>query len=598
MKNSKNPCWKGYEMIGTKSKGSRTVPNCVRENLRMMTFEEYLIDEGFFDSMSQGFKKNYDQSKNDTTGDGQYAQYATKAMEAINKSRQAAGQFSQKLGIDPMLATALMASGVVGGPAAMPMAALLYFVRKPLNKAASAGFDKAANKMGWDGKQAAAQPQAAQPQAAQPQAAQPQAAQPQAAQPQAAQPQAVQPQAVQPQAVQPQAAQPQAAQQSNLWLPGQQKRNPNAKLWTPSSMQNSWNLSFASYANERDLHEGWFGDRVSQAGNWAGKKIGGAEDYATSKAKQGKQWWDNGVSDKVGGAIGNMAGKAAGKTVKGGNMIKSSMSSIGKFASENKLAIGKAAFMVALGAAIGAGVGAGVNSMQSAFDSIASVGVIPQPELQSLQSDLGITTPDNSSPVPTDTTPEATPEATPTGKFMNGREMTPAEVRANDKLMKDIEPWNKVNQGKNDVMNTNGDTQPAWGKNVSQPRVDKPTYGSGDRFWGSHIGEPVPGMESPEVDSSGALPKGRLYPNNDTADPNDYLNGNNDGYNDKQMSDRNAVSDADFDKQDQARRQVARDMGNEDRGPRSREDYAKQDQHAQMQRRHNATKQRIFNKGR
>ena len=25
----KGPCWKGYEMIGMKKKGGRTVPNCV-----------------------------------------------------------------------------------------------------------------------------------------------------------------------------------------------------------------------------------------------------------------------------------------------------------------------------------------------------------------------------------------------------------------------------------------------------------------------------------------------------------------------------------------------------------------------------------------
>ena len=25
----KGPCWKNYEMIGTKKKGGRTVPNCV-----------------------------------------------------------------------------------------------------------------------------------------------------------------------------------------------------------------------------------------------------------------------------------------------------------------------------------------------------------------------------------------------------------------------------------------------------------------------------------------------------------------------------------------------------------------------------------------
>ena len=28
-KRTKNPCWKGYEAIGMKKKGGRTVPNCV-----------------------------------------------------------------------------------------------------------------------------------------------------------------------------------------------------------------------------------------------------------------------------------------------------------------------------------------------------------------------------------------------------------------------------------------------------------------------------------------------------------------------------------------------------------------------------------------
>jgi hypothetical protein len=28
-KRKKNPCWKGYEMIGMKKKGGKRVPNCV-----------------------------------------------------------------------------------------------------------------------------------------------------------------------------------------------------------------------------------------------------------------------------------------------------------------------------------------------------------------------------------------------------------------------------------------------------------------------------------------------------------------------------------------------------------------------------------------
>ena len=29
MSNRKNPCWSGYEMVGTKKKGGKQVPNCV-----------------------------------------------------------------------------------------------------------------------------------------------------------------------------------------------------------------------------------------------------------------------------------------------------------------------------------------------------------------------------------------------------------------------------------------------------------------------------------------------------------------------------------------------------------------------------------------
>ena len=28
----KGPCWKGYEMVGMKKKGGRTIPNCVPKN--------------------------------------------------------------------------------------------------------------------------------------------------------------------------------------------------------------------------------------------------------------------------------------------------------------------------------------------------------------------------------------------------------------------------------------------------------------------------------------------------------------------------------------------------------------------------------------
>jgi len=499
------------------------------------TFEDYLIDEGFFDSLSQGFKQNYAQAKTATSGgeEAQYAKYAKKAMEAIDKSRQTANQFAQKLGIDLTLATALVASGVVGGPAVVPMTALLYFVRKPINKAASAGFDKAADKMGWSGN--ANQAQAQQPQA------------------QAQQPQA---QAQQPQA---QAQQPQAQAQSNLWLPGQQQRpNPNAKIWTPSSMQNSWNLSFSGYADARDMNEGWFGDKVSQAGNWLGKKIGGAEDYAGKKVSQGKQWWDDGGADKVGGAIGGVAGKVAGKTAKGANMIKSSMSSIAKFASENKLALGKAAFMVAIGAAIGAGVGAGFNMLSDALGSVASAGV-PETEVMQLHKELGV---EPQSKVTQSADPvipghhydryipsSSVPSPSSDSGFLShggGRYSNPDGTTG----------WVDPNPG--------GPGTTKLGQSIVNTPAGEYVPNTSDRFWGGHIGEPgahTKYLQEPGVDTTGTLPKGRLY-------------GGEVGTEAPHWS---KMSDSEFSQMDQARRQTAIDMGNSDPGSWSREDYQKQD---------------------
>jgi hypothetical protein len=38
----KDPCWRGYEMIGTKRKGKRIVPNCVRIGATQLTEKEQL----------------------------------------------------------------------------------------------------------------------------------------------------------------------------------------------------------------------------------------------------------------------------------------------------------------------------------------------------------------------------------------------------------------------------------------------------------------------------------------------------------------------------------------------------------------------------
>jgi hypothetical protein len=48
MKKMKNPCWKGYQAIGTKMKNGKEVPNCVpikeqvEEKISLLTFKDYL----------------------------------------------------------------------------------------------------------------------------------------------------------------------------------------------------------------------------------------------------------------------------------------------------------------------------------------------------------------------------------------------------------------------------------------------------------------------------------------------------------------------------------------------------------------------------
>lgn len=52
-----DPCWKGYEMVGTKKKGGKEVPNCVpKEEMEMDTWDvvlEYLITNGHADTNSE-----------------------------------------------------------------------------------------------------------------------------------------------------------------------------------------------------------------------------------------------------------------------------------------------------------------------------------------------------------------------------------------------------------------------------------------------------------------------------------------------------------------------------------------------------------------
>ena len=45
MQEMENPCWKGYEMVGTKSKDGREVPNCVPVNEETSDDEYDVVNE-------------------------------------------------------------------------------------------------------------------------------------------------------------------------------------------------------------------------------------------------------------------------------------------------------------------------------------------------------------------------------------------------------------------------------------------------------------------------------------------------------------------------------------------------------------------------
>jgi hypothetical protein len=47
-----NPCWKGYEMVGTKKKNGKTVPNCVPKS---KSFKKWFLEQE--EKPFKGFKK-------------------------------------------------------------------------------------------------------------------------------------------------------------------------------------------------------------------------------------------------------------------------------------------------------------------------------------------------------------------------------------------------------------------------------------------------------------------------------------------------------------------------------------------------------------
>lgn len=209
----------------------------------MISFAEFvaerdpsLLDEGFWDSMKQSFGQSYAASRGNPEQDQDLskwaAQYADKAGKGIAAASTAAKNWSQKLGVPLPLATAVIASGIVGGPAAVPFAAMMYFVRQPINKLTSKAFDYGAQKLGL-------MPKPATVPAAQPAAGTP--------------------------VNMPAATQPSAGTFSSPTAHREAFIDPN--------------MTFAEFLSryEQEVIDEWFGD-------WAGKKIGQAAGWLSGKA--------------------------------------------------------------------------------------------------------------------------------------------------------------------------------------------------------------------------------------------------------------------------------------------------------------------------
>jgi hypothetical protein len=96
-------------------------------------------NEAFLDKFKQEFGSSYRQAKQYSHKD--YSKYADVAKTALSKAGSVAQSLSKKTGVPLPLATALVAAGITGGPAAVPFAALLYFVKQPLIKGANKAFD-------------------------------------------------------------------------------------------------------------------------------------------------------------------------------------------------------------------------------------------------------------------------------------------------------------------------------------------------------------------------------------------------------------------------------------------------------------------------
>lgn len=296
-----------------------------------MTFSDYCsmrdaqamqVDEAFFDKLTSTFGKSYDQAKG--SAEQAYEKYAPAAQKALASVGGKAKEYSAKLGIPVPLATALLAAGLTGGPAAVPFAALMYFVKKPLMKGANKVFDTA-----WDAASGALKP-GQQPQ-------------------------------------QPGQQPQQQAQAGKFQMPSMSSGGytsgavQKTSTW-PTGMQpvRAEHMTFREFVELMEA-DSW--------GDWAGEKLGGAAGWLAGKAA--------GFGGKLKSAAGNVL-----------NALKGRAAELAQYAKNNPKEIARMAFLVGAGALIGAGVGKITHDVKDMIvQKIGDIGV-PQEELAWLRSNV------------------------------------------------------------------------------------------------------------------------------------------------------------------------------------------------------------------
>ena len=90
------------------------------------------FNEAVFDNFTKGISQGFQSGKDFAEGD--FKKFESRAQYAISKGSEFANYISKQTGVSPALALAMTMAGITGGASALPMAAVMYFARKHVNK--------------------------------------------------------------------------------------------------------------------------------------------------------------------------------------------------------------------------------------------------------------------------------------------------------------------------------------------------------------------------------------------------------------------------------------------------------------------------------